>query len=97
LLSAWNDLGDLSEFIFFDDFFQTVIHVFLTDHEKDGTDQRTGLELIKGVDEDGFPSKEVILFLFPFHEAMSLPSRDDHSVGFHQNHMGNRSVDLIEG
>jgi hypothetical protein len=27
----------------------------------------------------------VILFLLPFPEALSLPGRNDHSVGFHQN------------
>ena len=55
-------------------------------------DERAGLKLIKGVREDGFPSKEVILFLpvvgcrygsrsgscrLTFREAMSLPGGND--------------------
>jgi hypothetical protein len=71
------------KFIFFDDLFQTVIHIFLANHQEDGADERTGLEFIEGVSKDGFSPQEVELFLLPFHEAMALSSGDDHCVGFH--------------
>jgi hypothetical protein len=52
-------------------------------YQTNGSDQRTGFELIKGIGEDGFSFQEVKLFLLPFHEAKSLASGDDYCVGFH--------------
>jgi hypothetical protein len=34
------------------------------------------------VGEDGFVSEEVKLFLLSLHETMTLPSGDDHCIGF---------------
>jgi hypothetical protein len=83
--SSWDDLGDLSVMVFFNDLIHAVIHVLLADYEDDGVDQRTGLEFIKGMSEDGFSGQEVELFLFPFHEALALPSGDNDCIGLHHS------------
>jgi hypothetical protein len=82
-LSARDDLGDLFKFKFFDDLLQAVIHILLANYQEDGADKGTGLKFVKGMGEDGFPLKEVELFLLPLHEAMSLSSGDDNGVGLH--------------
>jgi hypothetical protein len=95
-LSTRDDLGDLLKFIFFDNLFQTVIHIFLANHQEDGADERTGLEFIEGVSEDGFSPQEVELFLLPFHEAMALSSGDDHCVGLHRSIEATWGIGMME-
>ena len=83
--STRDDLGDLFEFMLFDDFSQAVIHILLADYQEDGTDQGTGLKFLEGMDEDGFSFEEVELFLLPLREAMSFPSGDDHCISIHRS------------
>jgi len=80
---SWNDLGDLSVVVFLNDLIHAVIHILLADDQDDGVNQRTGLEFIQGMSEDGFSGQEVKLFLLSFHEAVALPSRNNYCVSLH--------------
>ena len=83
--STRDDLRYFFELIFLDDLFHTEIHILLTNHQEDGADERTGLEFIKGMGENGFARKGVELFLLPLYEANAFSSGDDHCVCFHHS------------
>jgi hypothetical protein len=84
-LSARDDLGNLAVSICFDDFFQTVVQILLTNDEEDLANQGTNFKLIDGMGEHGFPTQGEELLLSPLHESMTLPGRDNHCVGFHES------------
>ncbi len=94
--STRDNLGDLSILKFFDDFFQAVVLIFLANHKEDGPDEGTGVELIKSMGEDRSSPQGEELFLSSLHESLTLASRDDDSIGFHQCHTTCWNIGIME-
>src|SRR4030042_3078872 len=70
--STRDDLGDLPVLKFFDDFFQAIILILAANHQEDGPNGGTGVELIKSMGEDRFFPQGEDLFLSSLPESLTL-------------------------